>query len=305
MNQYTEIIRKSRYFDTYWYQHMYEVEGDPAQHYLEVGWKRGYNPSKFFRTEEYLALNPDVSEAQMNPLLHYELFGIVEGRFISCDDFCIAPDVPVSVHLAHGRWPEYLKGLYDKEGAEILEVGSRVVTGANFRGLFTKAHYTGFDIYDGPNVDVVGDAHKLSTYFNKQFDLIFSSAVFEHLAMPWIAANEMISLTKIGGAIFVETHYSYASHERPWHFFQFSEQALKVLFSEAHGIECIEAGVSNPIVSRFSNKSAVYLRNQFIRGIYCHSEFLGKKVKEVSEFSYENIELEQIVNGSKYPAPER
>ena len=55
------------------------------------------------------------------------------------------------------------------------------------------ASYVGFDFYPGENVDVVGDAHKLSSYFghDEKFDLIFSSAVFEHLHMPWIVAQEI------------------------------------------------------------------------------------------------------------------
>ena len=50
-------------------------------------------------------------------------------------------------------------------------------------------------------MDVVGDAHKLSSYFHDEFDLIFSSAVFEHLAMPWRASIEIIKLLKKGGYI--------------------------------------------------------------------------------------------------------
>lgn len=119
--------------------------------------------------------------------------------------------------------------------------------------------------------------------------------------MPWIAANEIIKLLKLGGYVFVETHYSYASHERPWHFFQFSEQALKVLFSEAHGIECIEAGVSNPLIARFSKSACDYLRGTYIPSMYCHSEFLGKKICEVNDFSFDNIDLDKLVNGSSYP----
>ncbi len=70
--------------------------------------------------------------------------------------------------------------------------------------------------------------------------------------MPWLVATEIAKLLNVGGHVFVETHFSYSSHERPWHFFQFTDMALKLLFNEALGFECIEAGVSNPIVGRFS-----------------------------------------------------
>jgi hypothetical protein len=62
--------------------------------------------------------------------------------------------------------------------------------------------------------------------------------------MPWLVATEIAKLLKVGGVLFVETHFSFSSHERPWHFFQFSDMALRVLFSPALGMECIEAGMS-------------------------------------------------------------
>ena len=188
----------------------------------------------------------------------------------------------------------------------VLEIGSREVTGAsNARNEFAKAEYVGFDYYPGDNVDVVGDAHKLSSYFEEeeQFDVVYSSACFEHFAMPWIVAAEIAKVLKVGGFVFVETHFSYSSHERPWHFFQFSDMALRVLFSEALGFECVEAGMSNPIVGRFSSLADSNLKNKPVGGLYCHSEYLGKKVRNVKGFSWEQVDLSSVVGEAKYPQP--
>lgn len=130
---------------------------------------------------------------------------------IAADIYSVS-DVYTDTDIKHGNWITYLQNMYDKEGIEVLEVGARVVTGACFRKYFSHANYTGFDYYAGENVDVVGDAHELSKYFNKKFDLIFSSAVFEHLAMPWKVSAEIIKLLKLNGHVFVETHYSYSTH---------------------------------------------------------------------------------------------
>lgn len=223
----------------------------------------------------------------------------------SYDHKFLHADVPLSKHISHSKYFELLLSIGNKEGYKILEIGSREVTGkSTAREQFTKAEYVGFDYYPGPNVDVVGDAHKLSSYFgNDKFDLIYSSAVFEHFAMPWLVATEIVKLLKVKGIVFVETHFSYSSHERPWHFFQFSDMALRVLFSPALGIECLEAGVSNPIVGRFSSFADEYLKFQPVAGLYCHSEFLGQKVRDVDQFCWDNVDIKDVVGCTKYPLP--
>lgn len=219
------------------------------------------------------------------------------------DELWRSGDVKISENISHLKWPSYLKQLCDYEGKNVLEVGSRVVTGDKFRDMFENANYVGFDYYAGENVDVVGDAHRLSSYFDQKFDLIFSSAVFEHLAMPWQASLEMIKLLKPGGYIFVETHYSFSSHERPWHFFQYSENALNILFPEKFGIKCIEKGCSNPIEGYFSNNADNYLQGRLVSDLFCHSEFLGKKIKDIpyEKLSWDSILLEEVVGSTRYP----
>ena len=215
--------------------------------------------------------------------------------------------VRIDEEINHDNWPKMLKSLCDKEGMEVLEIGSRVVTGKRFDRLFENASYVGFDYYMGENVDVTGDAHRLSSYFDKKFDLIFSSAVFEHLAMPWQAALEIIKLLKPGGYVFIETHYSFSSHERPWHFFQFSENALDVLFPRKFGMECIKKSCCNLLEGRFSAEASKYLQGKIVEGLYCHSEYLGKKVEDVDSdtLQWSNITLEDVVGSTKYPSPTR
>ena len=53
---------------------------DPYLHYLASGWREGRNPNAWFNTSYYLQQNPDVAAAGVNPLLHYRLSGWHEGR---------------------------------------------------------------------------------------------------------------------------------------------------------------------------------------------------------------------------------
>ena len=218
----------------------------------------------------------------------------------------LVDDVPMSETVSHQKWQEYLYRIGNKEGLRILEIGSREVTGlSEARQRFAAAEYVGFDFYPGSNVDVVGDVHRLSSYFKEgeQFDIIYTSACFEHFSMPWLVAPEIAKMLKVGGILFVETHFSFRAHERPWNFFQFSDMGLRVLFSSALGFECIEAGMSNPIVARFSALSDAYLRYKPISGLFCHSEFLGRKVREVPCFEWNQVSLDEVVSGTVYPPP--
>lgn len=228
---------------------------------------------------------------------------LIESRF---DKYFLASDVPMSRIVSHQKWQKHLYEIGNKPGIRVLEIGSREVTGiSNARNEFAKAEYIGFDYYPGDNVDITGDAHKLSSYFEQgeKFDIVYSSACFEHFAMPWLVAVEISKVLKVGGFVFVETHFSYSSHERPWHFFQFSDMALKVLFSEALGFECVEAGMSNPIVGRFSSLADPYLKNKPVGGLYCHSEYLGKKIRDVKNFDWKQIDLANVVGETIYPKP--
>ncbi len=208
-------------------------------------------------------------------------------------------------YVSHESWADFLAEKFNKAGMRILEVGSRNVTGVNFRSRFNQATYIGFDFYDGENVDVVGDAHKLSSYFQGQekFDLIFSSAVFEHLHMPWVVAIEIQRLLKVGGYVFVETHFSFSSHERPWHFFQFSDMGLRALFNDSLGFDLIDSGMSNPIAGYFSHAASKYLRYMPVLELYCHSEIFCRKRCEVDSFDWTLVTTDGIVEGSRYPLP--
>lgn len=233
------------------------------------------------------------------PLLY--LRSRVDKRFLH-------KDVKKPKMVSHLQWQNYLYEIGNKPGLRILEIGSREVTGASSaRERFSNAEYVGFDYYPGKNVDIVGDAHKLSSYFKEgeQFDIIYSSACFEHFAMPWLVATEIAKMLKVGGIVFVETHFSFSAHERPWNFFQFSDMALKTLFPPVMGFECIDVGMSNPIVGRFSSLADKYLRLRPVTGLYCHSEYLGKKVAEVSNFEWASLQLDEVVGDTKYPEPKK
>ncbi|OMQ42876.1 glycoside hydrolase family 99-like domain-containing protein [Ensifer sp. 1H6] len=83
------IIGESNLFDAEFYlAHNPDVVAakiDPVIHYVTSGWHEGRDPSARFKTTRYLAENPDVSVAGINPLAHYIRFGQSEGRALASD----------------------------------------------------------------------------------------------------------------------------------------------------------------------------------------------------------------------------
>ncbi|MDR6954455.1 SAM-dependent methyltransferase [Ancylobacter sp. 3268] len=74
------LLESSALFDKAWYAETYGVEPhEAARHYLDAGFRNGWNPSLLFSTGDYFRGNKDVPPDH-NPLLHYLRHGIREGR---------------------------------------------------------------------------------------------------------------------------------------------------------------------------------------------------------------------------------
>ena len=121
--------------------------------------------------------------------------------------------------------------------------------------------------------------------------------------MPWIAALEIQKMLKVGGFVFVETHFSFSSHERPWNFFQFSDMGLRALFNISLGFDLIDSGMSNPMSGHYAHNADPHLRYRPLVELYCFSEILCKKRCEVENFNWDTVELDGIVEGTRYPMP--
>jgi SAM-dependent methyltransferase len=159
----------------------------------------------------------------------------------------------------------FISDVNDMDQAALLEIGSRNVTGVVWRDAFQpKVAYTGLDIHEGDNVDVVGDVHTLSSHLTREhYDAVFSISVFEHLAMPWKAVLEINRIMKPGGLLYISTHPAIPPHELPWDFWRYSRETFKTLLNETTGFEILEAIEGAPgrilSLSRDQTTSKVHL----------------------------------------------
>jgi hypothetical protein len=136
----------------------------------------------------------------------------------------------------------FTEAVNGSRGGAALEIGSRARSGNVYRGIFhEKITYCGVDIAEGPNVDVVADAHELPLEFSNRFSFAFSVSTFEHLIMPWKAALELNRVLTLGGLVYVQSHASWPLHEEPWDYFRFSKHAWTGLFNEHTGFEIVAA----------------------------------------------------------------
>ncbi len=114
-NKALDIIRHSRFFDAEWYSHYYydvlERGVDPAEDYYIHGISGRRNPGPEFNAKEYLIINPDVAQAKINPLIHYETFGCRERRVVSLSHLAayVFPEGSISTQTVFRRREEISK----------------------------------------------------------------------------------------------------------------------------------------------------------------------------------------------------
>ena len=205
---------------------------------------------------------------------------LADGSTFICED--------ALTNAAHGdpyfqSWENFIAHLSTFKSGTVLEIGSRA------RSAITRSHRIppqltnlGVDILPGPNVDLVGDAHELSTLLaGRKFVAIFSTSVFEHLLMPWKVALEMNKVLEPGGIVYTSTHQTWPIHDEPWDFWRFSRDTWQALFNPATGFEILEAVVGEPARIHACRTSSV-TRDMPLSPAYLGSASLVRKVSDTT-----------------------
>ena len=218
-----------------------------------------------------------------------------------------APRDPVSEALAadpgHALWAQFHQLVRDAAPQVAVEVGSRARSGNVYRDWLPETcRYVGFDVLAGPNVDVVGDAHRLSAHLDcASVDVAWSISTFEHLAMPWVAAVELGRVMKLGGLVYVQSHQTWPVHDAPWDFWRFSKFGWDTLFHSYSGFEVIAAEMGEPasVRAHIQHPPTIGLEDQ---PSFLFSAVIARKIGE-SDLRWE-VPLDEVLRGSRYPAGE-
>ena len=101
-------------------------------------------------------------------------------------------------HHQQQKYVEAVKYIFPEffKWKSVLDIGSLDINGNN-RVFFENCEYTGIDVGEGPNVDVVSLGHLYEPY--TQYDTIISTECFEHDKFYALTMQNAVRLLKPGG----------------------------------------------------------------------------------------------------------
>ncbi len=114
----------------------------------------------------------------------------------------------------------------------ILEVGSKDYGNTStFRSFYSASEYIGVDMAQGEGVDAVVDLVEGTGQLPlEHFDLIICCSVMEHVRKPWVFAENISKLTRVGGQIYICVPWVWRYHPYPDDYFRFSWRGVTELF---------------------------------------------------------------------------
>ena len=200
----------------------------------------------------------------------------------------------------HAVFADFVAAANALEDYSVLELGARGTQRRPAPARLPRAT-SASTCTPGPNVDVVGDAHRLSQLVEGPFDAVYSISTFEHLAMPWQVVLEINRVLRVGGLVFTATHHTWPPHELPWDYWRYSRGAFESLFNAHTGFELVrvEEGLPGIVVPMVDEAST--------RGMYRDPTPLGvsalaRKIGPAREDLRWDLAAADVASGS-YPNP--
>lgn len=151
------------------------------------------------------------------------------------------------MHDASMREMKRFVNLYldERDSLSILDVGSYSVNGA-YTPLFNYPNwaYSGLDIEEGPNVDIVATDPYNWLIEDNSYDVVVSGQCLEHVEYPWLTMVEIARVLRPGGLHCNIAPSSGYVHEHPIDTFRYNPDGMRALAKWAE-LEVIEIGSSN------------------------------------------------------------
>jgi hypothetical protein len=135
---------------------------------------------------------------------------------------------------------------------DILDVGSYNVNGTYKEFIVDPMWtYTGMDISEGPNVDIVGWEN-----VTKEYDVIISGQCMEHVNRPWDWIKLIKKHLKKTGITCIIAPHTWGEHKHPIDTYRYFPDGMRDLFNHAeltviaiyrNATDTVGIGLANPI----------------------------------------------------------
>lgn len=139
----------------------------------------------------------------------------------------------------------FVQSVKDKHSIKgnVLDVGSLDVNGC-LRPIFEDSNYIGLDMRAGDNVDVVANAHNISSEDNF-FDCVCCVEMLEHDEDFFRSITEMKRVLKPGGWLIIATpSIGFSYHPYPKDYWRFTEDSFALLLNDLDQV-FVKAGGSH------------------------------------------------------------
>lgn len=134
----------------------------------------------------------------------------------------------------------------DGNGLDVLDVGSLDINGS-FRSLVEIRgwKYTGLDIVEGNNVDIVTQDPFHYPFEDNRFDVVLSGSTMEHVTEIWQWVPELARVLKPGGLLAIHTHWSFPEHRFPIDCWRIMPDGMKYLLDMTGMFEGYKIEIAN------------------------------------------------------------
>lgn len=129
---------------------------------------------------------------------------------------------------------EYVESHIAKLKGKVLDIGSFDVNGS-LKPLFKD--YTGIDMREGKNVDIVASSHDLP-FKNNTFDVVTCVETLEHDSNPFKTLQEAHRVLKKGGwLVMCASGITFPKHDYPSDYWRFTSDAFRLLMNKFNNVD--------------------------------------------------------------------
>lgn len=126
----------------------------------------------------------------------------------------------------------YLKTVAQHIKGHVLEIGARE-NSTGFRAYLKDkvSSYTGTDVEPGQDVDIQCDLTAPTNPLPKNYyDLAICCSVMEHVPNPWVMAERISEVVKLGGNLYICVPWAWRYHPYPDDYYRFHFRAIEYLY---------------------------------------------------------------------------